>query len=120
MKIYIHRKSISIGESNMKIVEPKCPKCGNTKLAYKRIPSTSKIRHLIKNVSVNEEKMNSAKREEDKKRYENSLVDYRKQLDDVFVANLSHRDGEASIIFCIKCGEIIGTGGGVFQVEDIR
>ena len=95
----------------MKINEPKCPKCEETKFAYKRVPAVSKIKNLVMQVSVNKEKMENA-REQDKNRYKSHLSSYSKQLYDVFDKPTGD-GGEAFIIFCVNCGEIIGTGGGI-------
>ena len=99
----------------MEIVEPKCPKCKKSNFAYKRIPLVDAIISTKKRIKEINKRIDSNESEREKKREMQRLQDTEYTLNKI-VNNPTDNVGEAMIIYCMSCGEIIGTGGGVYKV----
>ncbi|MCE7743509.1 MAG: hypothetical protein GPJ52_00075 [Candidatus Heimdallarchaeota archaeon] len=95
----------------MEIVDPKCPKCGEEKFAWKPVPDVLGLKSLIGTIKVAEEEIESST----DLTVINTLkddVERRKKLLENKLKRRTKQEGDALIIFCINCGEIIGTAGG--------
>ena len=99
----------------MEIVDPKCPKCGGLKFAYKHIPKSVDVQSLIRTISEAEERFKSYETDDDKTKSEPEIKRLRERFDVIF-DNPQPRQAEAMMVFCINCGEIVGIGGGHFNV----
>ena len=97
----------------MEIVDPKCPKCGSIKFAYKDVPKIDGIKTSHNQIKDLEKEMKETKDYQDKIKLEKKLVRKKKVFENKLYRP-TKSESEALIIFCINCGEIIGTAGGLY------
>jgi len=91
----------------MNIAEPKCPNCGKNSFATKNVPSISIIEQTLEIIANYKYQSKEAKTETERTRAESKLKQTQKKLDKL----LANRGGGIGlVIFCINCGNIIGTG----------
>ncbi|MBK5115110.1 MAG: hypothetical protein KGD59_15715 [Candidatus Heimdallarchaeota archaeon] len=91
--------------------KPNCPNCGKSEFAYRYVPSIKIITKQINLIDeINADIKNLKEQGYDEKRIKDRTEELKKQEQLLKDMKSGYATEEVILVFCMDCGQIIGTG----------